>query len=73
MLKVKAQIGMMRQPNNVGVRNNAYGFMLYRYPLDPARGFDLARNSFASAVAVLAQLTGHVPREVRVVKLTEVG
>lgn len=73
VLEVKAKTWVVRQPNKIGVQNNANGYMDYRYPLDPARGFSTARKSFASAVAVLGQLAGHVPEQVLVVKLREVA
>ncbi|WP_375435111.1 hypothetical protein [uncultured Hymenobacter sp.] len=72
ILEVRAKVWVMYQPNRIGFQLKQNGYMDYRYPQDPERGFGLAKRSFASAIAVLKQLAGHVPSEVLVVQLDTV-
>ncbi|MDF7810743.1 hypothetical protein [Hymenobacter sp. YC55] len=55
---------MDHQPNSLGYRLQDNEYLDYRNPTRPNEGMKSARKSFASAIAVLAKLAGHVPKEV---------
>ena len=55
---------LQRQPNSLGHQLAHNDYMDYRHPKRLNDGMPTARKSFASAIAVLAQLAGHVPKEV---------
>jgi hypothetical protein len=71
ILELKAKQLVMRQPNKIGFQVDSCPWMDYRDPLNPAKGMESARRSFASAVAVLSKLAGHMPSEVLVIKLKQ--
>ena len=55
---------LQRQPNSFGHKLARNDYLDYRNPTRPNEGLPTARQSFASAVEVLAKLAGQVPKQV---------
>ena len=60
----RAMHWLQRQPNSLGYQLSNNEYMDYRNPNRPNEGMPSARKSFSSAIAVLAKLASHMPKEV---------
>ena len=69
ILEVRAKVWVMYQPNHLGYKLQSNGYMDYRDPKNPSKRKASARDSFASAIVMLSEFVGALPKEVVVILL----